>query len=201
MDYTNNYLQTLVSAADDAHSNLYVARFYGTSGKSNLEGKEESLILRCDGFTPPPTDQAAYPVSFMNQTIERPVAKVSVTRNFSLTFRVDANYVTFKGILDQQGILFNPAKGYTATNIKAFKDAGYLFDVALEVAGGMVDTSPVFTPLFEFDSCWISKITPIAYTSGDSQAATVTITVNYLTLKDIHSGGLTASAPIQTVTE
>lgn len=187
LDNTNNYIQTLIAAGDDAHSNLYVARFHSVNGALK-DSAAEGLTLRCDGFTPPPTDQTGYSVSFMNQTIERPVAKVNVTRNFSLTFRVDANYLTFKALLDQQGILFNPAKGYTATSIKKFLDADYLFDTTLEVAGSMVDTSPEFTQLFAFKGCWISKISPIAYSSSDSAAATVSLTINFLTLEDLHSG-------------
>ena len=193
---TNNYLQTLINNADDAHSNLYIAKFSGHKGKTAISADgEDALTIRCDGFTPPATDQSAYSVSFMNQTIERPVAKVNVTRNFSLTFRVDANYQAFSTLLAQQQILFNPAKGYTATSINRFYDNDNLFDVSLSVSGAMVDTSPVFTELNKYLGCWISKISPISYSSSDSQAATVTITVNYLVLKDLHSGGLNTQQP------
>ena len=188
LDNTNNYIQTLLTAGDDAHSNLYWAKFSSINGPLKKDSAADSLSLRCDGFTPPPTDQAAYSVSFMNQTIERPVAKVNVTRNFSLTFRVDANYLTFKTLLDQQGILFNPAKGFTATSINKFFKSDYLFNTELFVAGSMVDTNPTFSQLFAFRGCWISKITPISYTSASSDAAKVTLTINFLTLEDLHSG-------------
>ena len=88
LDTHNNYLETLAAASADAQSNLFVMTITGGAITSEIT---QALKVRCDNFTPPKTSQQGYDVKFVTAKIKRPGTKVDVTRNFTVTFRVDAS--------------------------------------------------------------------------------------------------------------
>lgn len=185
---TNNYLQSLISAGADAQSNLYLVKFTG----GELTNVNQDLMVRCTGFTPPTISQNSYPVKFLTATIDRPTAKVEVTRRFSLTFRVDANYKAYKAILKQQSVTSNMAQSFVATDIQSLSKNNKLFTVKVEaVDEGVTDATNISsTNLFKFDKCWITAITPPSYTTGDATAAEVTVNISFLTMEDLQTGSI-----------
>lgn len=184
LNNANNYINTLVSASADAQSNLYELEF---SGIGNLEDVNEFLKVRCNKFTPPEIQQESYDVKFVTATIPRPRAMTKVTRNFTLEFRVDANYTVYKALLAQFNTTFMPTMSFAANDINFFKEAERLFKVKVYVINDALLNNSISTsvsPIFQFDNCWISNITPIAYKTGTADPATVTMTVNFLQMHD-----------------
>lgn len=181
----NNYLETLVGASSDAHSNLWEANF--TGGK--LTAVNEVLKVRCNKFTPPATSQEGYDVKYITATIKRPRTKVNVTRNFTLEFRVDANYTVYKALLEQQKTTFLPTSSFASSDIYALSQTGSLFDVTINMIDeGLVDTKPTSETMYKFRNCWISGIDAISFSSDSSDPIKVSITINFLQMDDLQSG-------------
>lgn len=181
----NNYLIDLLSSAGDALSNLYLVTFRGNF----LDSVSNQLQVRADSFTPPVSSTGTYTVRYLNNFVDRPQTKINLTRSFSLTFRVDSQMSVFKAILDQQGVTFNPAKSFTATDITTIRDEGRLFDITIEIVDEGISTEVIeTTTLYVFKDCWISSITPISYDYNNSSPTTVSMTINFLIMEDPASG-------------
>ena len=182
---SNSYITEVLEASTDALNNLYVVTFRGNF----LDEVATDLQVRCDSFTPPSIAHSSYQVRYLTSWVDRPTAKVNVTRSFTLSFRVDSNYDVFKAILSQQGVTFNPSKSFTATAIDTLKNNSQLFDVTVDVVSEGVQDEEISTmTIFKFEDCWISSVTPIAYTYDNSSPTTVSMTINFLKMSDLQSG-------------
>lgn len=186
LDTNNNYLNVLVDSGADAQSNLYVASFIG----GFLSDYDQGLKVRCEGFNPPASSAGdGYDVRFVNVSIKRPNALVNITRNFDITFRVDANYTLYKALLKQQEVTFNAQQGFTATDIKTLKNEGKLFDVRIDAADkGVTTLHPEVSTLFKFKDCWIRKISSLVFKTGSSNPLKVTVSVSFLEMEDLQTG-------------
>ena len=184
----NNYLQELVKTAGDAYSNLYIAQFLG--GVFNAQSISEGMSVRCDGFTPPSIDQASYQVRFINEHIDRPSTKLNVTRNFSLTFRVDANYTVYKAICQQRDVTFDPTRSFTATDIYELKQNNKLFSVTINALknGLNATTGNESLTLFKFRDCWITRIDPLKFSYSSGDPLTVNVGINFIEMEALQSG-------------
>lgn len=189
----NNYLQTLVNAGSDALNNLYEVSFVG----GHLTQVNNNLKVRCTGFTPPQVSQDSYTVRFVNTYIDRPNAKVNVIRNFTISFRVDANFEVYKALLEQERVTFNPTQSYTATDIQAIKDRGDLFDVTVSIVNQGINSEIIDTKtIYSFHNCWITSIPSIQYNTDNSGPATIQIGISFLEMEDWQSGITGYSNPI-----
>lgn len=189
---SNNYISALVGASADAQANLFLVTFTSTQGVFANKNLREHFQVRVDGFEPPEVSQDKYDVKFVNATIPRPTAKVNVTRNFSLTFRTDANYEVYQALLEQQKITFSPTHGYATNDILAQSDK--LFSVDVDVINeGVINEAPETTRLYRFRNCWISKIDPLNFEVGSSNPQKVNVTINFLQMDDrLSSGAISA---------
>ena len=163
---SNNFLQSLIGAGADAQGNLYEIDIQG--GK--LTDINTPLKIRCE-------------------FIDRPTTKVAPTKNFDLTFRLDAYLDVYKTLLEQQRITFNPALSYAANDIQTLMYNDELFMVTVHVVrdaiyGEYTDTAP----FYKYYGCWITGITPSAYDYSGSQPMTASVSINYLYAEDLQSG-------------
>jgi len=78
------------------------------------ENIETQLRLRCEGFEPPKFTQKKYEVRYKTVGINRPAAAIEGSREFSLTFRLDAYYQVYTTLLDWRSVLFEPTSGYAS---------------------------------------------------------------------------------------
>lgn len=189
---SNNYLQSLISAGADALNNLYIVSFDG----GHLTEVDNALKVRCTGFTAPAITHDSYTVRFVNAFIDRPTAKVNVTRNFTLTFRVDANFEAYKALLEQEKVTFNPTQSFTATDINTLKENNRLFNVTVDVVNQGINSETIeTTTLYRFRNCWITNIPSINYSTETAAAATITVSISFLEMEDLQSGisGVTQS--------
>ena len=183
---SNNFLQSLIGAGADAQGNLYEIDIQG--GK--LTDINTPLKIRCDSFTPPDIPEpSTYAVKYLTAFIDRPTTKVAPTKNFDLTFRLDAYLDVYKTLLEQQRITFNPALSYAANDIQTLMYNDELFMVTVHVVkdaiyGEYTDTAP----FYKYYGCWITGITPSAYDYNGSQPMTASVSINYLYAEDLQSG-------------
>lgn len=184
LNNNNNFIESLISASSDAQGNLYEVSFTG----GNLTDENNSLKIRVDNFTPPETSQKNYQVKYLTASIDRPAAQVTTAKNFSLDFRVDANYNAYKALLKQQKLTFNPSHNFAAIDINSLAESNKLFSVTVNAVNEGVTTEEVeTTTLFKFDRCWITSIAPLSFKVGSSDPITVSITINFLGMTDLQT--------------
>lgn len=175
-------LQSLIDAGSDAQSNLYEVTFSG--GK--LGDNTDDLTIRCSGFTPVFPTQSTYSVAFVTAKIERPVTKIDLTRNFSITFRSDDNWKLYQKLLEQQALTMHASKSYVNHRFESIKDN--LFNVNVNRLQRLGEVNDNTVQLFHFRYCWISEITSPDFSTQDASPVTINCKINFLAMEDIQSG-------------
>ena len=194
-----NILTSLYNSGADSYKNLFLAEFSLESSDYNDDDHKEfldSLSVRCSDFNPPEYEQSEYTVKFMNVSIPKPAPKISVTRNFKLTFRLDENYNIYKHLLELQKETFDYANSVTKIDINSLAKNGKLLIVKVySMSGDMVDVDSgeeelTTKLLFTYYKCWIDNITLSDYSHSNSDPMTVTVSVNYITMNsDVYTTG------------
>ena len=186
-----NILTSLYNSGADSYKNLFLVEFSLTSSNYNDAAHKsflDSLSVRCSDFNPPEYEQSEYTVKFMNVSIPKPAPKISVTRNFKLTFRLDENYDIYKYLLELQKETFDYANNVTKVDINSLDTNGKLLTVKVySMSGDMVDinsgTEELNTNLlFKYSKCWIDNITLSDYSHSSTDPMTVTVSVNYINM-------------------
>lgn len=189
-----NALTTLVSASNDAQSNLYKVRFSGGILDSEFEDMKEQLTIRCSGITPPMPIQDSYQVKYITAYADRPVPKIGLSRTFSLTFRMDSYWNVYKVLLSLQRKFFDPSKSWVNINFlnsSGQPDSSKFFTTEVNyLEEAEVDDTSLGNPLYKFNYCWIESITPPSFNTNSSDAVTVTCQINFLEMEDFKSGFL-----------
>lgn len=193
----NNHILSLIQTGNDAEGHLYEVVFSG----GLLTEHNQSLSVRCSGFTEPEATQDTYTVRYITAYIDRPSAKVKLTRSFPLTFRADSYWNVYKALLKQQSITSNPSHNYVRSNLNDLIDKGLLFNVSVYIIKELnFDTSTLSKEdsdnfenretikLFDFKHCWIEKLSTPKFTGEDSKPITVDATINFLQMQDWASG-------------
>lgn len=195
----SDYLSSLINAGSDAHSNLYVVKFTPNDTSLASDTVSNSLSVRCSGIEIPAAEQDSYAVKFVTATIDRPVAKVKLDRQLTFTFRVDANFAAYKSILAIQKKYFNPVTHKINSHLSdndLFKvDVYYLKDADNSASfggnsSGQTDDLGVDNNLmYTFSDCWITNVQGLEFSTDDSKALTVSVTVRF---KDMKAGNVLA---------
>ena len=185
----DNYLQDLIGAGNDAHSNLYEIVFTGGEFSSSAEFAQ-NMSIRTSGFTPPSITNDSYPVKYITAFVEWPRAKAEITRNFNIDFRMDANWEVFKKLEKQKNLTLNASHSFAATDLKAIEDK--LFKVSVyALKDGMPSENIKASDkkkLYEFHHCWITKIDTPKFNNASSENIKVSVTINFLEMYDLESG-------------
>lgn len=186
-------LSSLISASNDAQSNLYKVSFFGgilDSSKYSLT--KDQMTIRCSGITPPMPTQDSYQVKYVTAYVDRPVTRVGLVRNFSLEFRMDSYWNVYKVLLDLQKQFMDASKSWV--NINLLDDAGNidtskLFNVNVNyLSEAEVDDTSLGKPLYQFTGCWIDNITPPSFNTSSNDPVTVSCSINFLNMDDWQSG-------------
>lgn len=118
----NSQISALHSIGADAMDNLFdieitiptssAAATPAAATASSTATIQDQFRLRCEGFEPPKFSQKKYEVRYKTVGMNRPASRIDGSREFSLTFRLDAYYTVYKALLDWRSILFEPSTGY-----------------------------------------------------------------------------------------
>lgn len=180
----NNYLTTLFNTGNDAQSNLYTVSISG----GGLDDMTTALMIRADGFTEPQVEQQSYDTRFLIAKVSRPRAKVNVTKTFSITFRVDANYLVYQALQDKANMMANANSTNHAVNV----------DVELIKADNMIVQVDALIgdkslTMGKYKYCWVTSIDPVAFKQGTSDPLSVKATFYYLEHEDVQSSAIKES--------
>lgn len=185
MALLTNALSSLISTGNDAQSNLYEVIFEG----GYLTDINTALSLRCKGFTPNLPSQQTYQVKYVTASIDRPVAKITLDRSFSLDFRLDDYWDVYKALLKQQNLTMNAQKSYVSIDLNELKSQMKLFNVYVNLLDKLdEDSEGVVRRLFNFKDCWIEEISTSQFTTSSSDVITATCKIRYLEMEDWQSG-------------
>lgn len=184
LNQSDNYVTTLLEHSSDAQNNLYYVKFTGGTLPT-----DETLTIRCSGFSLPETSQETYSVRFMNAYVNRPKPKVSLERTFTFSFRIDSQYDIYKTLLKQEKKTFDPYVGYTSSSISDKAENNDLFMVTVYLAkegGDSTNTgnTSTFAEAFVFKNCWISSVSNVAFKHTSSDPLIAEVTVNYVYFED-----------------
>lgn len=183
MPLLTNSLKSLISTGNDSYSNLYRVTFSG----GLLPEDTQNLTVRCSSFTPPTPSQKTYSVKYVTATIDRPVPKVDITRNFSLEFRLDDYWNVYSQLLRQQKITMNASKSFVDSSITSLMP--YLFNVKVDRIINLSESNDTnLQRLFNYRGCWIENLTPSGFDTSNSDPVTCTCSINFLEFEDLQSG-------------
>lgn len=183
MPLLTNSLNSLISAGNDSYSNLYRMTFSG----GLLPEDTQNLTVRCSGFTPPTPSQKTYPVKYVTASIDRPVPKVDITRNFSLDFRLDDYWNVYSILLNQQKVTMQASKSFVDSSITSLMP--YLFNVKVDRITSLDDSGDDnLQRLFNYKGCWIEGITLSGFDTSGSDPVTCSCSINFLEFEDLQSG-------------
>lgn len=124
----NSQISALHSIGADAMDNLFDIKItmpknaieFGTDQQKDVlteDHMELQFRLRCEGFEPPKFTQKKYEVRYKTISMNRPAARIEGSREFSLTFRVDAYYRVYSALLNWRSLLFEPSSGYASPRL------------------------------------------------------------------------------------
>lgn len=194
----SNYLSALIGAGNDAHSNLYVVKFTG----SGLDS--EDLSIRCSGVEIPAYEQESYPVKFVTATIDRPSSKINLDRTLNFTFRVGANFKSYKTLLEAQRKYFDPVdhkiNAHIADSDLFQIDVYYLKDSISSgtsrggnSSGITDDLSNENNKIATFEQCWITNIAGLAFNTDSAAPVSVAVTVKFKNMIEAPNSALSAT--------
>lgn len=184
-----NILSNLYQSSSNAYKNLFFVDFVFWKNLSDYENEAfNKFSVRCSSFEPPTLEQSEYEVRFMNHKIDRPAAKITTERKFSLEFRVDEDYDVYKKLNALMKATFDPENGVTKTGIKDLYSEGLLFDTHIyTIEGDMADADGSNNvkgiKLFEFNKCWIESLTPSEFNYSGSEPVKVTASIRFIEYK------------------
>lgn len=183
MPLLTNSLNSLISTGNDSYSNLYRMTFSGGLFPEDTQ----NLTVRCSNFTPPTPSQKTYPVKYVTASIDRPVPKVDITKNFSLEFRLDDYWNVYSTLLKQQKVTMHASKSLVISSMEALKP--YLFNVKVDRIINLSESEDDNVQrLFNYRGCWIESLTPSGFDTSGSDPVTCTCSINFLELEDLQSG-------------
>lgn len=183
MPLLTNSLNSLISVGNDSYSNLYRMTFSG--GK--LPDDTQNLTVRCSNFTPPTSSQKTYSVKYVTATIDRPVPKVDITKNFSLEFRLDDYWNVYSTLLNQQKVTMHASKSLVVSSMDILRP--YLFNVKVDRIINLSESEDDNVQrLFNYRGCWIESLTPSGFDTSGSDPVTCTCSINFLEFEDLQSG-------------
>ena len=188
----NTYIDSLINAGADHQTNLYYIEINTnlTDSDDNLKTalKVRNANFNFSGFTQP-----TYSVHYMTTSVNLPSATFSGEKSFTLQFRIDANYDTYKALLNQQARTSIGNLAFAAGDIPDYSEGG--MDITVyALTEPLTDSPPVdptelegFKKLYHFKRCWISQLSPLSYNYNGSTALTVTATIRFQDMEDVQN--------------
>jgi hypothetical protein len=198
-------ITSILGSGADAFSNLWDVTF-DVPGTSTILKSAPSASIRVNNFDPPDADIRTYTKSYKGVTITVPGSSVTLKREISFTFRIDANYALYKELIAWRDFTFSPEGqgninfGNTMTTspatdggkegtitVKSYAPASSL---ALSTIADNVETN--IGAYWVFKKCVCVEVSSPAYTRG-ADGAPVSVTARFLYGTVTHNAGINAT--------
>lgn len=181
---TSTYTQDLIGVGTDAFTNLYKIKFTG-----GVMGQNDMLLrVRSGNFTPPVFTQTTNKYHYMTVDVDMPKAEYTGTKEFTLKFRVDENYLVYKNLLKQKGVTSISNLGGINVNIPDSTGSKGSFKTSVNAydGKGMIgDTDEShFKELYTFDKCWVKSIRGLTFSYDNSSPITVEAIIGFQSFDD-----------------
>ena len=185
-------MSELIGAGADAMSNMYEVAFtFPRTVASTPITDITKLRIRADGFTPPSDSQQTYEVHWKTVSLTRPAAKIVMDRQFSITFRVDANWDLYKSLLKWKAKTSIGSVGYASQQLPdggvvEVKALGGAINALSEVASSSGDTPSIATSsvFWKYEDVWIESITNPDFSTENGEPAKVTAVFRFSKFTD-----------------
>jgi len=162
-------IENIYNLGDDAFSNLFQVVI--------TEDEEKKFEYRTQNFTIPSSGHETYPIDFMQFTIEKPKPKVILTKEFTIPFRVDANWEIYNWLRDKKNAAIHIRDGVMST----------LPDIEFGVSVNPLDASgePIAdAPTWNFYHVWVKSLPDISFDYTNSDPITIEPTFGFVTMTD-----------------
>ncbi len=168
-------IEVIQALGDDALANLFEISI----GPSEFIGDLASTLLRIQNFNIPATGANTYEVHYKTQMMTKVGGKINAPNEFTFDFRVDRNWVLYKGFSSWKNAVANSSTGII------MDDSVAAFRVPISVwatDGNGIKVSALGQ--WDFKGCFVQNIGEIGfdYTSGDPLM--ITVTMGYMKLDD-----------------
>ena len=173
----NSFISTLINTGADASLNLFTANIYMLNTGLN----NSNLSFRITSF--PQTPQRDVPtqeLSFLGTSINIPVYGSTLKRSSSFVVRIDEDYQIYDLLRDLQcvndnGVFKEQQSKRFNLKIEAYRPTRSL--------GTVYDYISIYS--WDFKDCYITTVSPLAYSYDSSNNATATVGFIYKTFKGI----------------
>lgn len=169
-------IDQIYAMGDDAFTNLFNISIAPIAFIDNLT----ATLLRVQNLTIPATGANTYEVHYKTQMITKPGGKVDSPNEFTFDFRVDRNWLVYKGLVAWKNAVANSFTG-SIGNDNALDNVRIPITVwAVDANGDPIPSLGSWT----FKGCFCQNIGDVGfdYTSGDP--ITVTATMGFLAMDD-----------------
>lgn len=170
-------VQLIKNLGDDALANLWDMNF----GQIPFMPDLQSAALRIQNFNIPATGANVYEVHYKTQMFTKPGGKVDAPNEFTFEFRVDRNWIIYKGFVAWKNAVANSYTG----NIGADNATSTIRTPVTIWAVGGDGLKLSGVGAWRFDGCFCQNVGDISfdYTTGDP--ITVTVTMGFLRMNDL----------------
>jgi len=170
-------IETIRQLGDDALANLWDMQI----GTISFIPDVQSTILRVQNITIPATGANTYEVPYKTQTFTKVGGKVNAPNEFDFEFRVDRNWLIYKGFVAWKNAVANTYTGAIGQDnaISSFRTPITVW--AVDGDG----TKPAGLGQWIFEGCYPTNISDLAFTYDNGDPLTVTITMNFLRMNDL----------------
>lgn len=123
----NNQVTALLGLGADAMDNMFDIVITPPTGLTTFENLgagragvldaanpqfENDITIRADGFSPPVFNPKTYKVGYKAVSIDRPATKIEGERQFTISFRLDANYRAYRFLSAWRSLIMQASSGY-----------------------------------------------------------------------------------------
>lgn len=174
---------TLLGLGADAMDNMFDIQIdlpADLPDMASFESFASNLTIRGDGFQPPKLSVKTYEVKYKAVSIERPATRLEGKREFSITFRLDANYLAYRVLGAWKSMIAQASAGYVTNG---------LFGAKGDNPGSGNDV---------FGTVTVSSLARPIYMSADSRYRHAGVTDGKFTGEGTESVGLPTSAELMT---
>ena len=169
-------IEIIQNLGDDALQNLFEISITPISFLSDIT----STLLRVQNFTIPSTGAETYEVHYKTQKMTKIGGKVDAPNEFSFDFRVDRNWLIYKGFVAWKNAVANSSSGVImsdgATNPFRIPISAWATDGDGVKVGSMGQ--------WDFKGCFVQNIGDVSFDYSSGDPIVTTVTMGYMKMDD-----------------